>query len=86
MPFGLCNAPAIFQELMNTVLEGMNGKFVLAYLDDLVIFSESLADHIKHLHLVFGRLRQHNLKLKLSTIDRVSWIYIWLTGLKRYVV
>ena len=64
MPFGLSCAPAIFQELMAIVLQGL--PFATAYLDDILIFSETLEDHLSHLETVFDRLRQHGLKLKLK--------------------
>ena len=65
MPFGLSNAPAVFQELMSVVLRGYH-NFATAYLDDILIFSSTLEEHIRHLSLIFDRLRQHNLKLKLK--------------------
>ena len=65
MPFGLCCAPAIFQELMSIVLQGL-GHFATAYLDDILIYSETLEQHMSHLETVFERLRQHGLKLKLK--------------------
>ena len=65
MPFGLSNVPAIFQELMSVVLQDCSG-FATAYLDDLLIFSESLEEHVKHISIIFMKLRQHNLKLKLK--------------------
>ena len=65
MPFGLANAPGVFQELISVVLQDL-GKFTMAYLDDIIIFSPSMEEHIKHIHLVFDRLRQHQLKLKIS--------------------
>ena len=65
MPFGLTNAPAIFLELMNRVLEGLT-DFSVAYLDDILIYSETLTDHLRHIQLVFDRLREHNLHLKLK--------------------
>ena len=65
MPYGLSNAPAIFQELMSVVLQDCSG-FATAYLVDLLIFSESLQEHIKHIGIIFMKLRQHNLKLKLK--------------------
>ena len=65
MPFGLCNAPAVFQDLMSHVLEGL-GKFTVAYLDDILIFSNTLEDHLAHIQTVFHRLREHSLKLKLK--------------------
>ena len=65
MPFGLSNAPAIFQELMAIVLQGLS-QFATAYLDDILIFSETLETHLSHLEAVFDKLRQHGLKLKLK--------------------
>ena len=52
MPFGLANAPGVFQELMSVVLQDL-GKFAMAYLDDIIIFSPSMEEHIKHIQL-FG--------------------------------
>lgn len=63
MPFGLCNAPQIFSELMSVVLQGLH-SFALAYLDDILIFSKTVEDHRKHIQTVFQRLREHGLKLK----------------------
>ena len=65
MPFGLSNAPAVFQELMSVVLQGCN-RFAFAYLDDIMIFSSTLEEHIHHLKIIFGKLRQHNLRRKLK--------------------
>ncbi|KAK3097609.1 hypothetical protein FSP39_011373 [Pinctada imbricata] len=66
MPFGLSNAPAVFQELMNIVLQGCEG-FAMAYLDDILIFTkDDPMEHVRHIQEVFNRLRQHNLKLKLK--------------------
>lgn len=68
MPFGLTNAPAVFQRLMQSVISGLNPTkgpdFVCVYIDDLLIFSCSLEEHLKHLRLVMDRLRQAKLKLK----------------------
>ena len=66
MPFGLSNAPAIFQELMNTVLQGLQHQFVLCYLDDIIIYSQTFEDHLQHIETVFERLEEAGLKLKLS--------------------
>lgn len=66
MPFGLMNAPATFQRLMNTVLGDLNLSEVLIYLDDIIIFSETIDEHITRLQRVFTRLREHGLKLKPS--------------------
>ena len=65
MPFGLSNAPAVFQELMSVVLQGCN-NFATAYLDDILIFSATLEEHLEHLSIIFDKLRQHKLKLKLK--------------------
>ena len=65
MPFGLSNAPAVFQELMSVVLQGL-GDFAIAYLDDILVFSPTLEDHLQHLDTIFDRLRKHDLKLKLN--------------------
>ena len=64
MPFGLSNAPAVFQELMSVVLQGCN-DFATAYSDDIMVFSSTFEEHLEHLNIIFGKLRQHNLKLKL---------------------
>ena len=64
VPFGLAQAPAYFQNLMNRVLNGLH--FTLAYLDDVIIFSETEEQHLKHIKIVLTRLKQANLKLKKS--------------------
>jgi len=66
MPFGLCNAPATFQRLMDTVLMGLNFDICLAYLDDIIVFSRDLQGHLERLEQLFARLREANLKLKPS--------------------
>ncbi len=66
MPFGLCNVPATFQRLMNLVLQGLNWKFCLVYIDDILIFSHTFDEHLVQLRAVFDRLRSANLKLKPS--------------------
>ena len=63
-PFGLAQAPAYFQNVMNKVLNSLN--FTLAYLDDVIIFSENAEQHLKHIQIVLTKLRQANLKLKKS--------------------
>ena len=66
MPFGLQNAPATFQRLMQTCLEDQNYSTVLLYLDDIIVFSSTFEEHIQRLEKVFTCLRQHGLKLKPS--------------------
>ena len=63
MPFGLRNAPATFQRLVWKVLAGLEG-FTCAYLDDVVIFSNSWSEHMNHLRIVFSRLQNAGLTLK----------------------
>ena len=64
MPFGLTNAPATFCNLMNDVLYEFLDEFVVVYLDDIVIFSRSMDDHVVHLDKVLRRLREHELFVK----------------------
>ena len=70
MPFGLTNAPAVFQRLMQRVLEGANPEdspdFVDVYIDDVLLFSHTAEDHIKHLRVVLAKLRRASLMLKPS--------------------
>ena len=67
MPFGLCNAPATFQRLMQDCLGKLNmDLYTLIYLDDVVVFSKDREGALQRLRAVFNRFRQHNLKLKPS--------------------
>src|SRR5438132_11464378 len=66
MPFGLCNAPATFQRLMNQIYKGIAYKYVVVYLDDTNVFSQRFEDHIQHLKEVFTRIRKAGLKLNLE--------------------
>ena len=66
MPFGLCNAPTTFCTLMKDVLQPFLDKSVVVYLDDIVIFNETMEEHKKHLAKVFEVLRESQLYLKWS--------------------
>ena len=66
MPFGLCNAPATFQRLMDLVLSGLQWSHCLVYLDDVIVLGRSFKEHLAHLQSVFQRFREAGLKLKLS--------------------
>ena len=65
MPFGLCNAPATFQRLMQKTLTGLGGDqpFCSVYIDDVIVFSKTVEEHLDHLAQVFNRLRKIGLKL-----------------------
>ena len=66
MPFGLANAPAIFQHLMRVVLNGTEWDGVLAYLEDITVYARTFDEHLRNLDLVFSRLELHGLTLKPS--------------------
>ena len=64
VPFGLAQAPAYFQKLINDTLKGCN--FAMGYLDDIIIYSRSEKEHLEHLEEIFSRLKAAGLKLKLE--------------------
>ena len=66
MSFGLCNAPAAFQRLMDLVLAGLQWHNCLVYLDDILIIGKTFEEHLEKLQLVFDRLWEAELKLKPS--------------------
>ena len=66
MPFGLCNAPSTFQRLMELALTGLHWSICLVYLDDIIIYSRTVSEHLQHLQEVLQRLRAAGLKLKPS--------------------
>ena len=64
MPFGLCNATATFERLIETVLAGLNWKICLIYLEDIIIIGRTFEEMIKNLDMVLGKLQEAGLKLK----------------------
>ena len=66
MPFGLMNAPATFQRLMDSVLVGIKGIEALVYLDDIIVFSPDIHSHADRLNSVFSRLKKANLCMQLE--------------------
>ena len=61
MPFGLTNAPGTFMRMMNDALRPYLDKFVVVFLDDILIYSKTPEDHLKHLAMVLEKLREHKL-------------------------
>ncbi|CAG2252218.1 unnamed protein product [Mytilus edulis] len=66
LPFGLSAAPSSFQHLLTQVLHRLNYQIALVYVDDILVFSRTFEDQLKHLQLVFDRLKAANLTLKPS--------------------
>ena len=69
MPFGLCNAPATFQQYINEALAGLIDVFCVVYLDDILIFSEKAEEHVNHVRQVLERLRRYKLFINLKKCD-----------------
>lgn len=63
MPFGLKNAPSIFQRCVDDILREFIGKFAYVYIDDVIIYSSSPEEHIQHIHTIFNALNKANLKV-----------------------
>src|SRR5215475_6713162 len=66
MPFGLRNAPGTFQRLMDKILGDYINKFVVVYIDDIMIYSETFDEHVQHITKVLHRLKEVQLILKLK--------------------
>ena len=64
MPFGLTNTPATFYNLMSDVFYDYLDRFVVVYLDDIVVYSETLDGHLEYLSLVFQKLKKYHLYVK----------------------
>jgi hypothetical protein len=69
LSFGLTNAPAYFMSLMNKVFMGYLDKFMVVFIDDILIFSKNEEEHDKHLCLVLQKLRENQLYAKLNKCD-----------------
>ena len=65
IPFGLCNAPATFQRLLQTAFHAEMFNILLVYLDDIVVYSDTLDEHLARLDTVFTRLKSYGLKLEI---------------------
>src|SRR5436190_1835369 len=66
MPFGLVNAPATFQRMMNIALGELVNDICLVYLDDIIIFGNTIEEHLSNIQKVFDKLRRANLKIQID--------------------
>jgi hypothetical protein len=69
MPFGLTNAPAVFMDLMNRVFRPYLDKFVVVFIDDILVYSKSYLEHEQHLRQVLMTLKERRLYAKLSNCE-----------------
>ena len=69
MPFGLTNAPTAFTDLMNRVFKPYLDRFVVVFVDDVLVYSPDLETHSVHLRIVLETLRQHQLYVKFSKCE-----------------
>jgi hypothetical protein len=74
MPFGLTNAPATFQSYINRALAGLLDKFCVVYLDDILIFSQTEEEHIRHVREVLQRLRTFRLYAKRLSAPKLTFM------------
>ena len=69
MSFGLTNAPAYFMYLINSVFMPELDKFVVVFIDDILIYSKMAEEHVEHLRVVLSRLQEHKLYTKFSKCE-----------------
>ncbi len=68
MPFGLVNSPSVFQAFINDVFRDMLNRWVIVYIDDILIYSDSYEDHVKQVRSVLQRLLTHHLYAKIENV------------------
>ena len=69
MPFGVTNAPTVFMDYMNRMFQPFIDKFVVIFIDDILIYSRTQKEHVEHPRLVLGVLREKQLYAKLSKCE-----------------
>lgn len=78
VPFGLTNAPPTFMRAMHNIFHDLLDNSVILYLDDILIFSRSVEEHLSHLRKVFEKLREHKLYAKLTkckfSLSKISFL------------
>ena len=83
-PYGLCNAGATYQRMIDITLSGLPSERVLAYMEDIVVYSKSFDEHLESLNKVFGCLRSSSITLKLSkcvfAIEHVDFLGLNLSA------
>ena len=83
MPFGLTNVPASFQQYINEALAEHLDIFVIAYLDDILIFSDNYEEHIQHVRAVLKKLEEASLQLKMKKykfhVQETKFLGHWIT-------
>lgn len=72
LPFGLTNAAVAFQQLMKTMVSGLNSSVICCYIDDMIIATKTQAEHLEHLRSLFERLREFGLRLKPT---KCNWMF-----------
>ncbi|MGR0243482.1 reverse transcriptase family protein, partial [Klebsiella pneumoniae] len=69
MPYGLCNAPPTFQRAMNMMIANVPNAMI--YIDDIIIYSNTIQEHLEHLENIFKKLKEHALSIQLDKTEFV---------------